>query len=107
MKRDGRVYDTELHSCVTSRQLQSDGYHLLLGEHLRRHAKTGRRGEKGPVAFCNPEPESVSHVRRAETPSGLTRHGGLVGVRLSLGRSFWGSVWRGFVAAVLPEAWLG
>lgn len=34
------------------------------------------------------------------------RHSGLIGVRLSLASLFWGSGWRGFVAAVLPEAWL-
>lgn len=35
------------------------------------------------------------------------RHSGPIGVCLSLASPFWGSRRRGFVAAVLPEAWLG
>lgn len=42
-----------------------------------------------------------------ETVTGVTQHSGLIGVCLSLASLFWGSGWMGFVAVVLPEAWLG
>lgn len=43
----------------------------------------------------------------SEIITGFTRRSGLISVCLSLACLFWGSRRRGFVAVVLPEAWLG
>eukprot|EP00064_Thunnus_orientalis_P010306 superscaffoldBa00001387_g10332 len=63
-----------------------------------------RRMERSPprARFLRKHAQAVR-----ETITGGTRHSGLIGVRLSLAGPFRGSGRRGFVAAVLPEAWLG
>lgn len=55
MRRDGSIYDTELHSSMIYRQLYHDGHHLHVEEHLHIHAniqlkkKKTARGKKKKV----------------------------------------------------------
>lgn len=46
MRRDGSIYDTELHSSMIYRQLYHDGHHLHVEEHLHIHANIQLKKKK-------------------------------------------------------------
>lgn len=98
IRRGGRVHDDKLHPCTLC------DLHLTvhLGLNTSTRLITGVVGLHGKMVETFP---NFFYVIPAIT--GVTQHSGLIGVCLSLASLFWGSGWMGFVAVVLPEAWLG
>lgn len=94
------------HSSAVCSQLYADAHYQLLERTPTRACKRNKRlNSTGPGGFYKLVLRPV-HAGR-ESITDFTRHGGLIGVRLSLAGLFWGSRRRGFVAAVLPGAWFG
>lgn len=107
--RDGSVYGNKLHPSLTYRLLYTGGHRAFRRTLTYEYKHTPKKrviGKKKKVwKLSNLFSTSYRQVRKAIT--GVTRHSGLIGVCLSLASLFWGSGWMGFVAVVLPEAWLG